>query len=204
MSEEEYAKLNPVRDRYVEQYVRHVKDLEYGDAHGVYDEYVEMHPGDFPVFEKYKDLVYLDNSATQQKPRQVLERVEEYYREENANPLRGLYDLSVKATDAYENSREKVREFIGANSTKEIIFTRNASESLNLIAYSWGRANIENGDEILVAISEHHSDLLPWQLLAKEKGAEIKYLDCDKYGEYTADDLKKAYEKDRPSDGGLG
>ncbi|MBP0978783.1 MAG: aminotransferase class V-fold PLP-dependent enzyme, partial [Oscillospiraceae bacterium] len=78
---------------------------------------------DFPVFEKYKDLVYLDNSATQQKPRQVLERVEEYYREENANPLRGLYDLSVKATDANENSREKVRELIGANSTKEIIFT---------------------------------------------------------------------------------
>lgn len=147
---------------------------------------------DFPVFEKYKDLVYLDNSATQQKPRQVLERVEKYYREENANPLRGLYDLSVKATDAYENSREKVREFIGANTTKEIIFTRNASESLNLIAYSWGRENITSGDEILVAISEHHSDLLPWQLLAKEKGATLKYLDCDKYGEYTADDLKKA------------
>jgi len=146
----------------------------------------------FPVFEVYKDIAYLDNSATQQKPRQVLERAEKYYREENANPLRGLYDLSVKATDAYENAREAVKKFIGAKSTREIVFTRNASESLNLIAYSWGRANISAGDEILVAISEHHSDFLPWQLLAKEKGAEIRYLECDQSGIYTAEALKAA------------
>jgi len=146
----------------------------------------------FPVFEVYKDIAYLDNSATQQKPRQVLERAEKYYREENANPLRGLYDLSVKATDAYENAREAVKKFIGAKSTREIVFTRNASESLNLIAYSWGRANISAGDEILVAISEHHSDFLPWQLLAKEKGAEIRYLECDQSGRYTAEALKAA------------
>ncbi len=147
---------------------------------------------DFPVFDVYRELAYLDNSATQQKPRQVLERVEKYYREENANPLRGLYDLSVKATDAYENARVTVQKFIGAASRREIIFTRNASESLNLVAYSWGRANIGEGDEILVAISEHHSDLLPWQLLAKEKGAKLNYLDCDISGEYTPESLKAA------------
>lgn len=147
---------------------------------------------DFPVFDVYRELAYLDNSATQQKPRQVLERVEKYYREENANPLRGLYDLSVKATDAYENARVTVQKFIGAASRREIIFTRNASESLNLIAYSWGRANIGEGDEILVAISEHHSDLLPWQLLAKEKGAKLNYLDCGSDGQYTAESLKAA------------
>ena len=146
----------------------------------------------FPVFKVYKELVYLDNSATQQKPKQVLERAEKYYREENANPLRGLYDLSVKATDAYENARITVQKFIGAKSNKEIVFTRNATESLNLVAYSWGRANIGEGDEILVAISEHHSDLLPWQLLAKEKGAVLKYLECGSDGEYTAESLKNA------------
>ena len=145
-----------------------------------------------PVFEVYKDLVYLDNSATQQKPRQVIERAEKYYFEENANPLRGLYDLSVKATDAYENARAAVQKFIGAESSREIIFTRNATESLNLIAFSWGRANITADDEILVAVSEHHSDLLPWQLLAKEKGAKLSFLECDKHGEYTAEALKKA------------
>lgn len=147
---------------------------------------------DFPVFERYKGLVYLDNSATQQKPAAVLERAERYYREENANPLRGLYELSVKATDAYENAREAVRAFIGAKTVREIVFSRNATESLNLIAYSWGRANIKEGDEILVAISEHHSDLLPWQILCKEKGAELKYLECDEEGRYTAEGLRAA------------
>lgn len=147
---------------------------------------------DFPVFDRYPDLVYLDNSATTQKPRQVIEAVERYYREENANPLRGLYELSMKATDAYENAREAVRGFIGAASTREIVFTRNATESLNLIAYSYGRANITEGDEILVTISEHHSDMLPWQLLAKEKGAKLNYLECTPEGEYTEEALKAA------------
>ncbi len=147
---------------------------------------------DFPVFDVYKDLVYLDNSATTQKPRKVIEAVEKYYFEENANPLRGLYDLSVKATEAYENAREAVREFIGASSTKEIVFTRNATESLNLIAYSYGRANIKAGDELLVTISEHHSDLLPWQNLARETGAILKFLECDEHGAYTEEQLKQA------------
>lgn len=147
---------------------------------------------DIPVFQVYNNLVYLDNAATTQKPRQVLEAVEKYYREENANPLRGLYDLSVKATDAYENAREAVRKFINAKSVKEIVFTRNASESLNLIAYSYGRKNIGTGDEVLVAISEHHSNLLTWQRLAAETGATLKYLECDEQGGYSAQDLKKA------------
>ena len=147
---------------------------------------------DFPVFQANSGLVYLDSSATQQKPLAVLERVERYYREENANPLRGLYELGVKATEAYENAREAVRKFIGAKSVREIVFTRNATESLNLIAYSWGRSNIGEGDEVLVAISEHHSDLLPWQTLCKEKGAELKYLECDKSGRYTEEALRDA------------
>lgn len=146
----------------------------------------------FPIFEKYKDLVYLDSSATQQKPQRVIDAVTRYYSEQNANPLRGLYELSVKATDAYEGARESVRRFIGAQSTKEIVFTRNASESLNLIAYSWGQANITQGDEILVCISEHHSNLLPWQVLAKQKGAVLKFLECDKSGLYIAKALEKA------------
>ena len=146
----------------------------------------------FPVFDKYKDLVYLDNSATQQKPGCVIDSVVKYYSEQNANPLRGLYELSIKATDAYENARKSVKDFIGASSTKEIIFTRNATESLNLIAFSWGQANISCGDEILVSISEHHSNLLPWQILAKQKGAVLRFLECDKSGKYTADSLEKA------------
>ena len=147
---------------------------------------------DFAVFDAYKELVYLDNSATTQKPRQVIEAVEKYYFEENANPLRGLYDLSVKATEAYENARKAVKDFIGAESTREIVFTRNATESLNLISYSYGRANIKSGDEILVTISEHHSNLLPWQDLARQTGAVLRFLECDGSGAYTEEQLMQA------------
>ena len=147
---------------------------------------------DFPVFEKYKGLVYLDNSATTQKPKEVIEAVRRYYEEENANPFRGLYGLSVKATEAYENAREAVRKFINAKSIKEIVFTRGATESLNLLAYSLGREKVQQGDEILVAVSEHHSNLLPWQLLAKEKGAKLSCLECDSEGFYSTDALSSA------------
>ncbi len=146
---------------------------------------------DFPVFKAYPELAYLDNSATQQKPRQVLEAAEKYYREENANPLRGLYDLSVKATDAYENARSAVRRFINAREDCEIIFTRNATESLNLVAYSYGRAFVGEGDEIIVSIAEHHSNMLPWQLLAKEKSAKLVYFECDEQGYFSPEELKK-------------
>ncbi len=147
---------------------------------------------DFPVFEKYPDIAYLDNSATTQKPQQVINAVNRYYSEENANPLRGLYDLAVRATDVYEKARAAVRKFINADSAAEIVFTRNATESLNLVAYSYGRQNIREGDEILVTISEHHSNFLPWQILAKEKGAKLRFLKCTETGEYTAEMLKKA------------
>ena len=146
----------------------------------------------FPVFGVYPDLVYLDSSATQQKPARVMQAVERYYREENANPLRGLYDLSVKATDVYEGAREAVRRFINAKDSAEIVFTRNATESLNLVAQSWGRAFLHEGDEILVSIAEHHSNLLPWQLIAKEKGASLRFLECDRRGRFSEDDLKDA------------
>ncbi len=147
---------------------------------------------DFPLFDEYDGLVYLDNAATTQKPGSVIKAAEKYYRELNSNPLRGLYDLSIKATDAYENAREAVRKFIGAKSTKEIIFTRNATESLNLASYSFGRSVVGAGDEILVTISEHHSNLLPWQDLCREKGAVLKYLECDMTGRYTPEMLKNA------------
>ena len=156
---------------------------------------IDNFKADFPVFSEYPELVYLDNAATTQKPCRVLATAEKYYREQNANPLRGLYDLSVKATEAYENARESVRRFIGAGSSEEIVFTRNATESLNLIAYSYGRSNIKAGDEILVQISEHHSNLLPWQNLCRETGAELKFLECGASGEFTAEMLKKALGK---------
>ncbi len=147
---------------------------------------------DFPVFAQFPDMVYLDSAATAQKPAAVIEAEAAYYREANANPLRGLYDLSVRATDAYENAREAVRGFIGAASAKEIVFTRNATESLNLIAYSLGRAELCANDEILVAISEHHSNMLPWQMLARETGAKLRYLECDSSGIYTEEALRAA------------
>ncbi len=147
---------------------------------------------DFPIFGNNKGVVYLDSAATAQKPKSVIDAVAKYYYEENANPLRGLYDLSVKATESYENAREAVRKFIGAKSTKEIVFTRNATESLNLAANSYGRENICGCSEILVAISEHHSDLLPYQNLAAQTGAKLRFLECDEFGEYTAEALQKA------------
>ena len=147
---------------------------------------------DFPAFDAYPGLAYLDNSATTQKPGAVIDAVRQFYREENANPLRGLYGLAVKATEAYESARIAVRDFIGAKSEREIIFTRNATESLNLAAYSYGRAFVNEGDEILVTVSEHHSNLLPWQLLAKEKHAKLCFLECTAAGEYTPEMLKAA------------
>ena len=146
---------------------------------------------DFPIFEN-RDIVYLDNSATSQKPSQVIDAVTDFYRSCNANPLRGLYELAQTATEKYESAREKVRQFIHARSGNEIIFTRNATESLNLVAYSYGDLMLRPGDEILVSIMEHHSDMLPWQQAAKRTGAIVKYLECDQQGKITTEDLKNA------------
>ena len=128
------------------------------------------------------DYVYFDNAATSQRPNQVLDAVTSFYKTANANPLRGLYDWSMAATDAYENARKKVAGFIGADSTEEIIFTRNTTESLNLVAYSYGLDNVGEGDEIVITIMEHHSNILPWQMVAKKNKAKLIYLEPDEEG----------------------
>lgn len=145
---------------------------------------------DFKFFSEYPDLVYFDNAATTQKPNVVLERMVRYYESENANPLRGVYDLSVKATDAYENARARTAEFIGAESASEIIFTRNASESLNLIAKSYGETFLKGGDEIVLTVMEHHSNLLPWQEVGKKTGAKLVFLEPDKTGFISDEEIK--------------
>ena len=145
---------------------------------------------DFKFFSEYPDLVYFDNAATTQKPNVVLERMVRYYESENANPLRGVYDLSVKATDAYENARARTAEFIGAESASEIIFTRNASESLNLIAKSYGETFLKEGDEIVLTVMEHHSNLLPWQEVGKKTGTKLVFLEPDKTGFISDEEIK--------------
>ena len=137
---------------------------------------------DFKFFREYPDLVYFDNAATTQKPDVVLDRMLKYYESENANPLRGVYDLSVKATTVYEDARERTARFIGASSPTEIICTRNATESLNLIARSYGEAFIKEGEEIVLTVMEHHSNLLPWQDVAKKTGANLVFLTPDETG----------------------
>ena len=132
---------------------------------------------DFPLLAGTADA-YLDNAATAQRPRCVMDAEADFYLHHNANPLRGLYPLSVEATEIYEASRETVRAFIGAASAEEIIFTRNTTESLNLVAYSYGLTHVKAGDEVLVSIMEHHSDLLPWQMVCRAAGAELKFIEC--------------------------
>ena len=136
---------------------------------------------DFPLL-MAQDIAYLDNAATAQRPQCVLDAVNRFYCEQNANPLRGLYPLSVAATDAYENARAAVRRFLNAGSTSEIVFTRNTTEGLNLAAYSYGLSHIRAGDEVVVSILEHHSDLLPWQMVCRQTGAALKFLECEPDG----------------------
>ena len=134
---------------------------------------------DFPLLHTQmngKPIAYLDNGATTQKPEQVIKSLCGYYGGCNANPHRGAYALSVKATDIYENARARVAKFIGAPRPETIIFTRNATESLNLVAYSYGLTNVQQGDEIVITVAEHHSNLVPWQHVAQAKGATLKYI----------------------------
>ena len=148
---------------------------------------------DFPILSlkiNDKSLVYLDNGATTHKPRSVIQAITDYNEKINGNPHRGAHYLSVAATDAYEGAREKVKNFIGAKKTEEIIFTKNTTESLNLIAYTYGMTFINPGDEILVTISEHHSNILPWQMVAKAKGAVLKYMYVNKEGRLTKEEYK--------------
>ena len=151
----------------------------------------EVHPG--------KRLVFLDSAASSQKPRQVIDAMTAYYTHDHANVHRGIHVLSERATDAYEGAREKIRAFINAKSHREIIFTRNTTESINLVAGSWGRANLRPGDVVVLSEMEHHSNIVPWQILAAERGFTIRYipvtdsgeLDLDAYAAFLRDDPVK-------------
>lgn len=150
---------------------------------------------DFPILHQKvndKPLVYLDNAATSQKPKAVLDSLMHYYEYDNANVHRGVHTLANRATTAYENAREKVAAFIGAAETGEIIFTRGTSAAINLVADSYGAANLGPGDEIVISYLEHHSNLIPWQQLAKRTGAVLKYLDLESDGTITLENAKQA------------
>ncbi|OLA30409.1 MAG: cysteine desulfurase [Firmicutes bacterium CAG_194_44_15] len=149
---------------------------------------------DFPLLRE-NPIVYLDSAATAQRPDVVIEAEMEFYRNYNANPLRGLYSLGIEATDRYEEARECVAKFIHAASAKEIIFTRNVTESLNLVAYSYGLSHLQKGDEIVVSILEHHSNQLPWRMVAEKTGAVVKYLECDRQGHISDADLQAAFSE---------
>lgn len=149
---------------------------------------------DFPVLERRvngKPLVYFDNAATSQKPRAVIEAVNRYYTEYNANIHRGIHKLAEEATLAYEEAREKVAKFINANRTEEIVFVRNTTEAINSIAYAWGRANIGSGDKIVLTIMEHHSNIVPWQQLAREKNARIEFIKINEEGQLRLDEIRE-------------
>ncbi|MFC1509020.1 SufS family cysteine desulfurase [Candidatus Omnitrophota bacterium] len=149
---------------------------------------------DFPILCRKirgKTLIWLDNAATSQKPRQVIDELARYYREYNSNIHRGAHTLAEYSTDAYEGAREKARLFLGAKSTREIVFTRGTTEAINLVAQSYGRENIKEGDEIVLTTLEHHSNIVPWQLLSKEKGAVLRVVPINDQGEIELDEYEK-------------
>lgn len=147
----------------------------------------------FPILHQEvngKPLVYLDSAATSQKPISVIESLEKYYKEYNSNVHRGVHTLGTKATDAYEGAREKVRRFIHAKSTEEIIFTRGATTALNMVAHSYGSDNLRVGDEIVITFMEHHANIIPWQQVAKKTGATLKYIPLQEDGTISLDDVR--------------
>jgi cysteine desulfurase / selenocysteine lyase len=146
---------------------------------------------DFPVFERKvggKPLIYLDSASTSQKPAQVIEAIESYYRRSNANIHRGVYELAREATDLFEGARERIAAFAGWDA-QTTIFTRNVTEAVNLVAYAWGRENVGEGDEVLITQMEHHSNIVPWQLLCRERGARLRYLTVSDEGTLSLDEL---------------
>ena len=145
---------------------------------------------DFPIFENQNKIVYLDSAATSQKPKQVLDAIKKYYNNTNANPYRGAYKLSTESTKLYNEARRKVAIFLDARYDEEIIFTKNATEALNLIAYSYGLDNINSSDEIVLSIMEHHSNIVPWQKVAKTKNATLKYLYIDENFEINDEEIE--------------
>lgn len=150
---------------------------------------------DFPLLRQTahgKPIVYLDSTSTSQKPEQVIQALDDYYRRYNANIHRGIYSIAEEATARHEEARKKLQKFINAKSWREIIFVRNTTEAINLVAYAWGRANVHAGDEIVTTLLEHHSNIVPWQLLAKEKGAVLKFIPVDPDGYLQTGDLQSA------------
>jgi cysteine desulfurase / selenocysteine lyase len=148
---------------------------------------------DFPIlFQEVngKPLIYLDNAATSQKPIAVLDAIQHYYRSDNANVHRGVHTLSARATDAYEASRDKVAAFVNATSRQEIVFTRNATEAINLVANTWGNVTLQPGDEIILSVMEHHSNLVPWQMLAQRTGAVLKFVQLTDTQEFDLDQFR--------------
>jgi len=153
---------------------------------------------DFPILSRTvngKPVVYLDNAATSQKPRQVIDAMSAVFEEHNANIHRGVYEFSETTTAAFEGARAKVARFIGARDDREVIFVRNATEGVNLVAYTWGRENIKSGDRIISTVLEHHSDFVPWQQLAKDVGAHIVMIDVDDDGRLRRDQLSAELKK---------
>lgn len=153
---------------------------------------------DFPILKREvngKPLIYFDNAATSQKPNTVIETTDRYYREYNANIHRGIHKLAEEATLAHEVARENIGKFINSKRTEEIIFTRNTTEAINLVAQSWGRANVGPGDKIVLTIMEHHSNTVPWQLLAQEKGARVEYVKIDDEGKLREDEVHELIDE---------
>lgn len=144
---------------------------------------------DFPIFSG-NDVIYFDNAATTQRPVQVLDAMRQFNNSCNANPLRGLYDWSIRATEAYEDARHAAAQFIGADMDCEIVFTRNTTESLNLVAYSYGLSHVHEGDEIVISIMEHHSNILPWQMVCRQTGAKLIYMEPEKDGTLTEQEIR--------------
>ena len=149
---------------------------------------------DFPILKNSK-ISYLDSAATTQKPKQVMDAIKRYYENSNANPHRGAYKLSIEATRVYDEAREKVAQFINSESSKQIVFTRNATESLNLVAYSYGLSNLEKNDKIVLSIMEHHSNLVPWQYVSKKTGAKLEYMYVNENGELTDNEIESKITK---------
>ena len=149
---------------------------------------------DFPILKQMVNgnpLVYLDNGATSQKPQSVIDAIVDYYTTTNSNVHRGVHTMSQQATDGYEGARTKIRQFINARDDKEIIYTRNTTEGINLVAYSYGRQNIGPGDDVIVSNMEHHSNIVPWQMLCEEKGANLQVVPIDDSGELLMDEYEK-------------
>ena len=144
---------------------------------------------DFPIFQN-RNITYLDSGATTQKPIQVIQEIENFYNKYNANPHRGAYTLSVEATEEYENARKRIADFINAKYSEEVIFTKNASESLNLIAYSYGLDNLKEDDEVVLSIMEHHSNLVPWQYVTKKTNSILKYMYINDEYELTKEEIE--------------